>query len=91
MNPVTFGGGLCFIDMNIRTTLIQNAALLGLTASLLALPLGVAAAGITFALTGVLAVIIADYGRNIEPLRVPAQVVPIGEPGRPTSDYREAA
>jgi hypothetical protein len=89
---VTFGGGQCFIDMNIRTRLLQNAALLGLTASLLALPFfGAAAAGITFALTGVLAIVIADYGRSIEPLRVPGQVVPIGEPGRPSSDYREAA
>jgi hypothetical protein len=77
--------------MNIRTALIQNAALLGLMASLLALPFGAAAAGITFALTGVLAILIADYGRSIEPLRVRAQVVPMGEPGRPASDYREAA
>jgi hypothetical protein len=90
-NPVTFGRYLCIIDMNIRTTLTQNAALLGLAASLLALPFGAAAAGITFALTGVQAIIIADYGRRIEPLRVSAEVVPLGEPGRPTSDCRVAA
>jgi hypothetical protein len=77
--------------MNIRNILIQNAALLGITASLLALPFGAAAAGITFALTGVQAIIIADYGRKIEPLSVSAEVVPMGEPGRPTSDYRAAA
>jgi hypothetical protein len=77
--------------MNIRNVLIQNAALLGVTASLLALPFGAAAAGITFALTGVQAIIIADYGRKIEPLSVAADVVPMGEPGRPTSDYRAAA
>ena len=77
--------------MKTRNVLIQNAALLGVTASLLALPFGAAAAGITFALTGVQAIIIADYGRKIEPLSVTADVVPMGEPGRPTSDYRAAA
>jgi hypothetical protein len=79
------------INMNIRKLLMQNAALLGVTASLLALPFGAVAAGITFALTGVQAIIIADYGRTIEPLRVAADVVPMGEPGRPTSDCRAAA
>jgi hypothetical protein len=77
--------------MNIRNLLIQNAALLGVIASLLALPFGAAAAGITFALTGVQAIIVADYGRKIEPLSVTGEVVPMGEPGRPTSDCRAAA
>lgn len=77
--------------MKIRAILLQNAALLGLTVSLLALPFGLAAAGITFALTGVQAIIIADYGRKIEPFQARADVVPLGEPGRPASDYLAAA
>jgi hypothetical protein len=63
--------------MNIRVTFLHNFALLGLAASLLAVPFDASAVALTFALVGILAVFFADYGRNMEPLRVPAQVVPI--------------
>ncbi len=39
-------------------------------------PFTAVAAAATFTVTGVFAIIVADYGRTIEPLRVNAAVVP---------------
>jgi hypothetical protein len=80
--PATFADmegslGNNHIHMNIKVTLLHNLALMGLAASLLAVPFDATAVALTFALVGIFAVFFADYGRNIEPLRVPAKVIPI--------------
>ena len=77
--------------MNIRVTVLHNFALMGLAASLLAVPFDATAVALTFALVGILAVFFADYGRNVEPLRVPATVVPISRNESLPSELRAAA
>ncbi len=77
--------------MNIKVTLLHNLAAIGLAASLIALPIDATAAAITFALVGILAVFFADYGRNLEPLRVPAEIILIGKPAGPEPDLSAAA
>jgi hypothetical protein len=77
--------------MNIRTTALHNFALMGLAASLLAVPFDATAVALTFALAGILAVFFADYGRNVEPLRVPAKIVPISRNESIRSDLPVAA
>jgi sorbitol-specific phosphotransferase system component IIC len=94
--PATFddmGGSLgnIHIQMNIRITALHNFALMGLAASLLAVPFDATAVALTFALVGILAVFFADYGRNVEPLRVPAKVVPISRSESLRSDLPVAA
>jgi hypothetical protein len=77
--------------MKIKATSLHRFALLGLVAALLALPVNAAASGIALAVTGFLAVLFADYGRNLEPLRVSADVIPFTPPGRPACEMRDAA
>jgi hypothetical protein len=78
-------------QMNIKTTVLHNFALMGLAASLLAVPFDATAVALTFALVGILAVFFADYGRNMEPLRVPAKVIPISRNESLRSDLPVAA
>jgi hypothetical protein len=94
--PATFADmegslGNIHIQMNIRTTALHNFALMGLAASLLAVPFDATAVALTFALVGILAVFFADYGRNVEPLRVTAKVLPISQNENLRSDLRVAA
>jgi hypothetical protein len=77
--------------MNIKPTVLHNIALLGIVAALLLLPFNATACGITLAINGVFAMLLADYGRNVEPLTVPTRVVPFGEPERPAPELRDAA
>lgn len=77
--------------MNIKVSLLHSLAAIGLAASLVALPIDATAAAITFALVGILAVLFADYGRNLEPLRVPAEVIPLDRPAGAAPDLRAAA
>lgn len=77
--------------MKIKATSLHRIALLGLVGAVLALPLNAAAAGIGLAVTGFLAVLFADYGRNMEPLRVASDVIPFNPPGNPVSEMRDAA
>jgi hypothetical protein len=55
------------------------------------LPMSAPAAAIAFTVTGVLAVLVADYGRNVEPLRLPAQAIPFTLDRGTPSGLREAA
>ena len=78
--------------MNIKVTVLHNFALMGLAASLLAVPFDATAVALTFALVGILAIVFfADYGRNVEPLRVPAKVIPISRNESLRSDLPVAA
>lgn len=51
-----------------------------LVASLLAAPFGASLAAVALSVSGVFAVLIADYGRTIEPLRVRAAVIRFAPP-----------
>jgi hypothetical protein len=59
----------------MKNTLIKNLSILAVLASFLVIPVSTVAAGIAFTFTGVIAMLVADYGRTIEPLTVNADVV----------------
>jgi hypothetical protein len=77
--------------MNTKNAFLQNLPLLGLASSLLFLPMGATAAGTVFAVTGVLAVLHADYGRKIRLLAYTAQVIPFGTHDSHDIEMGEAA
>jgi hypothetical protein len=66
-------------------------AFLGVLLAIILLPFGGAAAAIAFTATGLLSILAADYGRNLEPVRVTASVVPFEGPGRGPAVLSEAA
>jgi hypothetical protein len=75
----TFGPGSVFsgqseITINMKTNQLQVSAALAAIVVAALLPISVAAASIAACMTGVLAIICADYGRNLEPLRPDSKV-----------------
>ena len=64
---------------------------LAVAAALLVARAGTAATGIAFVASGVLAMLYADYGRTMEPVRARAGVISIGETRRQTPALRTAA
>ena len=60
----------------MKTSTLPVTAFLATLVAIIALPVGPAAAAIAFTATGLLSVFAADYGRTLEPVRAPAQVVP---------------
>jgi hypothetical protein len=44
------------------------------------LPVSAAAAAIAFTATGLLSVLVADYGRTLAPVRAPAEILPFDAP-----------
>jgi hypothetical protein len=75
----------------MKTNILPSVAYLGAIAACLLLPVSAAAASIAVSATGMLCVLAADYGRNLEPVRVNSRVVPFNEPGCPAAAFREAA
>jgi hypothetical protein len=75
----------------MKNTHLQNLALLGLISALLVLPVNAMAAEIAFSVTGLLAILFADYGRNMEPLKDPARSIPFSAPALPEPELRDAA
>jgi hypothetical protein len=59
----------------MKTNLLQNTAVLATIVVAALLPISVAAAGIAACMTGLLAIICADYGRNLEPLRPESEAI----------------
>jgi hypothetical protein len=55
------------------------------------LPVGPAAASIAFTLVGMLAVLLSDYGREIEPVRAQASVIPFHFAARNPANLDRAA
>jgi hypothetical protein len=49
------------------------------------------AASIALSATGMISVLAADYGRTLEPARVPTPVVPFDAARRPSAECRAAA
>jgi hypothetical protein len=77
--------------MNTRTSSLPILAFLAVLSAIILLPVGAAASSIALTVTGVLAVLSADYGREMSPLGVSASVVPFESPGRTTAGFKEAA
>lgn len=70
----------------MNTNSLPTTALLAVIAAVALLPVGPAAASIALTAAGLLAILASDYGRNPEPLRARAGIVPFefesrGSPG----------
>ena len=72
-----------------HSTLLFTAFLATLVA-IVVLPVSAAAAAIAFTATGLLSVLVADYGRTLAPARAPAEILPFDAP-RAKAALRRAA
>jgi hypothetical protein len=72
-----------------HSTLLFTAFLATLVA-IVVMPVSVAWAAIAFTATGLLSVLAADYGRTLEPVRCPAEILPFNDP-RAKAALRRAA
>ena len=77
--------------MNTRTSSLPILAFLAVLSAIILLPVGAAASSIALTVTGVLAVLAADYGREMSPVCVRASVIPFESPGRAPAGHKEAA
>jgi hypothetical protein len=77
--------------MNTRNSSLPILAFLAVLSAIILLPVGAAASSIALTVTGVLAVLTADYGRETAPLGLPANVVAFGSPGRTPAGLKRAA
>jgi hypothetical protein len=75
--------------MNHSTLPIK--ALLAVIAAIAFLPVGPAAASIAFTVTGLFAMLLSDYGREIEPVRAQASLIPFHPAGSHSSGMGRAA
>jgi hypothetical protein len=77
--------------MNTRNSSLPILAFLAVLSAIILLPVGAAASSIALTVTGVLAVLAADYGREMSPLSVSASVIPFESSGRTAAGLKEAA
>jgi hypothetical protein len=75
----------------MKTSSLPIQALLAVIAAVAFLPVGPAAASIAFTLVGMLAVLLSDYGREIEPVRAQASVIPFHFAARNPANLDRAA
>jgi hypothetical protein len=75
--------------MNIK--ILSALAALSAVAASIVLPVNAYAVTTTFSVVGILAMLYADYGREIKPLLPQAATIPFSAPGRSTAGLREAA
>jgi len=75
----------------MKTNTLPLKAFLTVLMAIIFLPVGATAAAIAFTATGLLSVLATDYGRNLEPIRVPAEIVPFGAPPCRAAALCEAA
>ena len=77
--------------LNMKTSVLPIIAFLAAIAAFVFLPVSAVGASIALSVTGMLSVVGADYGRSIEPVRVPAQVVALDPERRPSVECPAAA
>jgi hypothetical protein len=77
--------------MNTRNSSLPILAFLAVLSAIILLPVGAAASSIALTVTGVVAILAADYGREISPLGLRASVVPFEASGRNSAGLKEAA
>lgn len=75
---------------NMKNSTLLFTAFLATFVAIIVLPVGIAAAAIAFTATGLLSVLVADYGRNLAPVRAAAEIVPFGAPGTKAALRRAA-
>jgi len=74
----------------MNSSILSISTLAAVTAAII-LPVNAVAITITAAVAGTLAILFADYGREIKPLRAGARTLPFIAHGRSAADMREAA
>jgi|CZKI01.1.fsa_nt_gi hypothetical protein len=77
--------------MNMKTNSLPIIGYLAAIAAFALLPVSAVVAAIAFSVTGMISVFAADYGRNLEPVRVTAQVVALEDARLPSAELRTAA
>jgi hypothetical protein len=75
----------------MKTGTLSSLAILVALAQFAAFVANPLAASIAVTVTGILAILLADYGRELRPLRVAARPVPFTVPDRTPAGLREAA
>jgi hypothetical protein len=75
----------------MKTNSLPIQAFLAAIAATAFLPVGPVAASIAFTATGLLAILLSDYGRDSDRLRVPSNVVPFDRADRSLDRLDEAA
>jgi hypothetical protein len=74
----------------MNSNILSIIALAAVTAAII-LPVSAVAITITATIAGTLAILLADYGREIKPLRAGARTLPFVTHGHSVADMREAA
>lgn len=62
---------------DVKSHFITSLSILAMIAAFVVVPVSVKAAGIAFTVAGILAVVVADCGRDLKPVRARARLVPI--------------
>jgi hypothetical protein len=62
----------------MKTNILNNLPVAAFAASFLLIPFNTHVAGLAFTLTGVVAMLYADYGRTLEPVRTKAEIIAFG-------------
>jgi hypothetical protein len=77
--------------MNIKSTSLPIQAFLAVLVATIFLPISASVSCIALTIAGVLAMLAADYGRELAPLRVPAPVIAFEHSGRAAEKLDVAA
>jgi hypothetical protein len=75
----------------MKTSSLPIKAFLAAIAAIAFIPVGPGAAAIAFTVTGLLAILLADYGREMQPLAGASNVVPFDFSSRKLSGLDRAA
>jgi hypothetical protein len=75
----------------MKTNSLPIKAFLAAIAAIAFLPVGPGAASIAFTMTGLLAILLSDYGREMQPITAPSNVVPFNLAGRKLVELSRAA
>jgi hypothetical protein len=75
----------------MKTTSLPIKAFLAALVAIAFLPVGPGAASIAFTVTGLLAILLSDYGREMEPVTTPGNVVPFDFSHRKLAQLQDAA
>ena len=75
----------------MKTNSLPIKAFLAALGATLIVPVSAVAAAFAFTFTGVFALLLADYGRTLEPVRAEAALVPFASQACQVGDLRTAA
>lgn len=75
----------------MKTTLFNNLSIAAVMASLLLIPVNTSAAALALTVTGVIAMLYADYGRAIEPVTTSGEMISFNPAGVAPASVRQAA